>query len=282
VNVHRAGALGLCLLLPLGAEATTPTVAHPYVYLGHGPVAQEKWSTVWVWFQQDVPQATLLALLEEAPFPLAVTASRDGEYFRALGPAALRVNSDDFFEDYVRIAYNPTFRKKLKVDGLRGARRHDKTQELAVKLFEDGNEDRVPTGAEWAAYHTELDRWIASVHARHPLAFALKTGRSSDDAPTAWHRWSVGQVPHVVLPRLTEAMRVARGSGVAPPAEDAFVSDVVELLANVLVWTVVQDAGPVEPSVAVAIREAVSTVEGYGSERQRTRLREIVERLRVP
>jgi hypothetical protein len=264
----------------LGATlGTALLLSHPYVYLGHGRVMQEKWHTVWLWFEKDVAPATLLALIEEAPFPLAVTASRDAPYFRVLGPAALRVNSDDFFEDYLRIAYHPAFRKKLKVDGLRGARRHDEAQELAIELFEEGGEDRAPTDAEWDAYDAELDRWIASVHARHPLAFALKTGRFVDETPTAWHAWSVSRVPHDVLPRLTAAIREARDGGVAPPAEDHFVHRVVELLSSVLSWTVPRDAGPVDAATAAAIREVVEAVGGYGSEARRAELRAIVDHL---
>jgi hypothetical protein len=271
-------AVAALALLP---AAPAPPASHPYVYLGHGPVAQEKWHTVWLWFEQDVPRDTLLALVEEAPFPLAVTASRDVDYFRALGPSALRVNSDDFFEDYLRIAYNPAFRRRLKVDGLRGARRHDRAQELAVALFEDGRHPRVPTDAEWAAYDAEVDRWIASAHARHPLAFALKTGRFLGGEPTPWHRWSVGRVPEVVLPRLTATLDAARAAGLAPPAEEAFVSDAVELLASVLEWTLPTDA-PVGDEAAAAVREAVSAVGGYGSAARRARLQELVERLPGP
>jgi hypothetical protein len=253
--------LACALSLPAsGASAQS----YPFVYLGQGDTDQEAWNTVWIWFRSEAPQRALAALIDEAPLPLAVVAARDAPYFRAFGPSALRVNSDDFFRDYVRLTYNPAFRKKVRLDERDATRRYFKVHEAVEKIFEKGGVDHEPTGAEWTAYNADVDRWLAAVHARHPIAFALKTGHFRD-RPSPWHAWSASRAGSDVLPLLTAFFIAARPEllKLTPEqAEERFAPRAASLLQQVLGWLARDDAGLLDAATRDAALEAFRAAEG--------------------
>jgi hypothetical protein len=236
--MRRAGlfcilVVGLSFCLPVMAKsaksespAESASEGFPFIYLGAGDVFQRKWMTLWIWFEGELTGQERDRTIGTAPLPFSVVGGTGSEFFGEKTDELLRLNSDDFLQDYIRIAYNPDFRKRLKSEG------YWAVHKLITKLFENGKHERYATDEEWKAFNQAVDRWLIKVDGAHPIVFAVKGGYYEWGDPPAWHSWSIKVFPDRVLPLLGDKLR--RTGSDASAEEDPAHQELRYLVNSVL------------------------------------------------
>jgi hypothetical protein len=171
----------------------------PFVYVGQGETYSRKWLQVWISLSDPATEEELHRIARSAPLPFSVLLGFDFGLRTSPDGRLLRVTSDDFLEDYIRVTYNPRFERRLRSRG------YWDVHSLIEKLFVDGGDERYPTDDEWASFNRAIDEWLVAIHERHPIALAYKAAAGADEA-SDWHRWSLSRIVPDVVPTLERSL----------------------------------------------------------------------------
>jgi hypothetical protein len=158
-------------------EAAVPVPSsddYPYVHVGHGiSVARKSWGMLVV-----LREPLACGIPEGVPQPLDVD-TQTGRRTVELS------HDDDSLERVVAATYDPG-------SGL-------------------GDDDGA-TGDQWEEFNADLDRFLARLHERAPIAVAIRSvvdGEAADFL-SPWHTWSCHQLPRF-LPFLAETLSGVKG-----------------------------------------------------------------------
>jgi hypothetical protein len=188
----------------------------PFVYLSR-PLYKSMYRIVagLLVFEQDVEPCSQTRIDAIIPPPLR----HDSNW---LNGSALFVQTDDWFEIDLRIAYNTEVAAYSQERGLAPA--SPDRFSVITKVFDDE-----PTAEEYAAFSTDVDAWLKTVHGDSPLCLAYTSETIDLDGYADWLRRSVPQIPEIVpaLTKLVESDQVRGGPGAV--ALENLTRDIVTL-----------------------------------------------------